>query len=300
MRKRLTGFIIGTLLFTLITGTAALASESNNGASSKAAEETKQTIAMEDAVKIAMEDAKAAETDAAVYKQIWEYSDNAEIFEIDFLIPGQMKFEYEIAADTGAILENDKEAWDANDDREYEGLTPGRTTDYEKAAKALEEAADTAFKDAGVKKDDVIICKQGTDFENGREVYVVEFLEEGKTKYEYEIATADGSIVFHEKELWEKEDDFEYQGLLHPETVTEKKDGESSAAISKTKAKEIALGDANLSENDVTITKCRLDYDDGAAKYEVEFRTPDGYEYEYEIDVETGKILDKDVELGDD
>ena len=70
MRKRLTGFIIGTLLFTLITGTAALASESNNGASSKAAEETKQTIAMEDAVKIAMEDAKAAETDAAVYKQI--------------------------------------------------------------------------------------------------------------------------------------------------------------------------------------------------------------------------------------
>ena len=43
-----------------------------------------------------------------------------------------------------------------------------------------------------------------------------------------------------------------------------------------------------------------MDYDDGAAKYEVEFRTPDGYEYEYEIDVETGKILDKDVELGDD
>ena len=299
MRKRLTGFIIGTLLFTLITGTAALASESNNGASSKAAEETKQTIAMEDAVKIAMEDAKAAETDAAVYKQIWEYSDNAEIFEIDFLIPGQMKFEYEIAADTGAILENDKEAWDANDDREYEGLTPGRTTDFEKTAKALEEAADTAFKDAGVKKDDVIICKQGTDFENGREVYVVEFLQEGKTKYEYEIAAADGAIVFREQEPWEAEDDFEYKGLLHPETVQENKDGEGTGKIPKTEAKEIALRDAGLSENDVTITKCRIDFDDGVEKYEVEFRTADGYEYEYEIDVETGKILDKDVELDD-
>ena len=299
MRKRLTGFIIGTLLFTLITGTAALASESNNGASSKAAEETKQTIAMEDAVKIAMEDAKAAETDAAVYKQIWEYSDNAEIFEIDFLIPGQMKFEYEIAADTGTILENDKEAWDANDDREYEGLTPGRTTDFEKTAKALEEAADTAFKDAGVKKDDVIICKQGTDFENGREVYVVEFLQEGKTKYEYEIAAADGAIVFREQEPWEAEDDFEYKGLLHPETVQENKDGEGTGKIPKTEAKEIALRDAGLSENDVTITKCRIDFDDGVEKYEVEFRTADGYEYEYEIDVETGKILDKDVELDD-
>ncbi|MBR3187064.1 MAG: PepSY domain-containing protein [Lachnospiraceae bacterium] len=299
MKKRLTGFIIGTLLFTLITGTAALASESNNGASSKAAEETKQTIAMEDAVKIAMEDAKAAETDAAVYKQIWEYSDNAEIFEIDFLIPGQMKFEYEIAADTGTILENDKEAWDANDDREYEGLTPGRKTDFEKAAKALEEAADTAFKDAGVKKDDVIICKQGTDFENGREVYVVEFLQEGNTKYEYEIAAADGAIVFREQEPWEAEDDFEYKGLLHPETVQENKDGEGTGKISKTEAKEIALRDAGLSENDVTITKCRIDFDDGVEKYEVEFRTADGYEYEYEIDVETGKILDKDVELDD-
>ena len=299
MRKRLTGFIIGTLLFTLITGTAALASESNNGASSKAAEVTKQTIAMEDAVKIAMEDAKASETDAAVYKQIWEYSDNAEIFEIDFLIPGQMKFEYEIAADTGTILENDKEAWDANDDREYEGLTPGRKTDFEKAAKALEEAADTAFKDAGVKKDDVIICKQGTDFENGREVYVVEFLQEGNTKYEYEIAAADGAIVFREQEPWEAEDDFEYKGLLHPETVQENKDGEGTGKISKTEAKEIALRDAGLSENDVTITKCRIDFDDGVEKYEVEFRTADGYEYEYEIDVETGKILDKDVELDD-
>lgn len=37
---------------------------------------------MEDAVNTALEDAKVADTDAAVYKQIWEYSDNAEIFEI--------------------------------------------------------------------------------------------------------------------------------------------------------------------------------------------------------------------------
>lgn len=33
-------------------------------------------------MKTALEDAKVADTDAAVYKQIWEYSDNTEIFEI--------------------------------------------------------------------------------------------------------------------------------------------------------------------------------------------------------------------------
>ena len=52
MRKKLTGFIVGTLLFTLITGTAAFASENNNGTSSNTADETKQSIVMEDAVKV--------------------------------------------------------------------------------------------------------------------------------------------------------------------------------------------------------------------------------------------------------
>ena len=248
MRKRLTGLIVGTMMFTLIAGTAVFASENSSGASANAADNQKQTVAMEDAVKTALEDAKVAETDAAVYKQIWGYSDNAEIYEIDFLVPGQMKYEYEIAADTGVILENDKENWEANDDLEYKGLTPGKKADAEQVTKALEEAAAAAFRDAGVNKDDVVIYKQGTDFENGREVYVVEFLQEGKTKFEYEIAAADGTIVFREQEPWEKEDDYEYQGLLHPETARDKKDGEGTGTISKTDAKEIALKDAGLSE----------------------------------------------------
>ena len=184
MRKKLTGFLVGTLMLTLVAGTAAFASENNGGASAKTAEKEKKAIEMEDAAKIALEDAKVTEADAVIYKRIWEYSDNAEIFEIDFLIPGQVKYEYEIAANTGEILENDKENWETDDDREYKDLTSDKTSDPEKVSKALEEAADTAIKDAGVKKEDVTICKLGTDYENGREVYVCEFLEEGKTMYE--------------------------------------------------------------------------------------------------------------------
>ena len=203
MKKKMTGFIVGTLMFTLIAGTAAFASESSNGTPSRAAEETKQTITIEDAAKIALEDAQVSETDVVIYKQIREYDDNMDVYEIDFFIPGQTKYEYEIAADTGKILENDKEAWEADDDREYAGLTAGKTEDPENVDKGLEEAVDKAIMDAGVKKEDVTICKKETD------------------------------------------------------------------------------------------------YDDGVEKYEVEFRTADGYEYEYEIDVKTGKILDKDVELDD-
>ena len=54
-----------------------------------------------------------------------------------------------------------------------------------------------------------------------------------------------------------------------------------------------------IPEQDVTIRKCKLDFDDGVKLYDVEFRNAEGYEYEYEIDAGTGKILDKDVELDD-
>lgn len=298
MRKKLTGLIVGTLMLTMIGGTAAFAAESGSAAAG-AADQGKQAITIEDAVKTALEDAKVAEGDAAVYKRIWAYSDNAEIYEIDFLIPGQTKYEYEIAVATGEILEHDKENWEADDDREYKGLTAGKAVNADKETKALADAAEAAFKDAGLTKDDVTIYKQGTDFENGREVYVVEFLQEGKTKYEYEIAADDGSIVFHEQEMWEKEDDYEYQGLLHPETAQEEKSGENAGEITKADAKRIALEDAGLAEQDVTIKKCKLDFDDGVKMYDVEFRNAEGYEYEYEIDAATGKILDKDVELDD-
>ena len=64
MRKKLTGLIVGTLMLTLIGGTAAFAAETG-GTSAGAAGQDKQTVAIEDAVKTALEDAKVAEGDAA-------------------------------------------------------------------------------------------------------------------------------------------------------------------------------------------------------------------------------------------
>ena len=51
--------------------------------------------------------------------------------------------------------------------------------------------------------------------------------------------------------------------------------------------------------SDVTFTKCKKDTDDGVVKYEVEFRTNDGVDYEYDIKVADGTIIDKDVDVDD-
>lgn len=301
MKKRVAGFIAGALMVTMISGTAVFAADSTAKNQANDAGEKNVPVTMEEAVEIALKDAEVRDTDAAVYKKVWDYGDNTEKYEISFIIPGKMGYEYEIEVATGRILENDKENWEAEDDREFAGLTAGKTTDPDEAQKALEAAESAAFKDAGVTAADVIVSKRGSDYENGKEVYVVDFLQEGKTKYEYEIAAADGAIVSREQEPWEKEDDLEYNGLLHPETVTEeKKTTGNDAGITNTEAKEIALKDSGLSEEEVNVTKCRIDIDDGVEKYEVEFRTADGVEYEYEIDIATGKILDKDVERDDD
>lgn len=59
--------------------------------------------------------------------------------------------------------------------------------------------------------------------------------------------------------------------------------------------KAAALADAGLSEEDVTFTKMKLDYDHGRAYYDIEFFTADT-EYDYEIDAYTGAVGEKSVE----
>lgn len=55
-------------------------------------------------------------------------------------------------------------------------------------------------------------------------------------------------------------------------------------------AKEIALRHAGLTAGEVTGLRAEYDRDDGRPEFEVEFRH-NGWEYEYEIHAETGRIL---------
>ena len=55
-------------------------------------------------------------------------------------------------------------------------------------------------------------------------------------------------------------------------------------------AKDIALKNANLTNDQVTFTEVKLDIENGIQKYELEFYN-NNKEYSYEIDANTGKIL---------
>ena len=72
--------------------------------------------------------------------------------------------------------------------------------------------------------------------------------------------------------------------------------------IKEEKAKQIALDDANLKENEVSELSTELDYNDednnGNAIYEVSFKHGQ-QEFDYDIDANTGIILNKNVEIDD-
>lgn len=77
------------------------------------------------------------------------------------------------------------------------------------------------------------------------------------------------------------------------EKATEKPTEVIKTVIGKDKAKSIALEHAGLSADKVTGLKAELDKDD--SKYEVEFRY-NNYEYDYDIDAYSGKVLKNDKE----
>ncbi len=72
----------------------------------------------------------------------------------------------------------------------------------------------------------------------------------------------------------------------------------SDATISNDEAIKIALDKAQLTKEDILGLHCELDYDNGMLKYEVEF-SDKKYDYDCEINAESGKILHFEKELDD-
>ena len=69
--------------------------------------------------------------------------------------------------------------------------------------------------------------------------------------------------------------------------------------ISRDQALEASLKHAGLRKDQLDfVKKCELDYEHGRKIYEVTFYK-DGYEYEYDIDAESGKVLKFEKELDD-
>ena len=71
-----------------------------------------------------------------------------------------------------------------------------------------------------------------------------------------------------------------------------------NGGITEQEAKNIAAGNAGGTEEQIQYITVKQDWDDGRARYEVEF-TVAGVEYDYELDASDGRILSADSEVID-
>lgn len=71
-----------------------------------------------------------------------------------------------------------------------------------------------------------------------------------------------------------------------------------NGGITEQEAKNIATGNAGVTEEQIQYITVKQDWDDDRARYEVEF-TAAGVEYDYELDASDGRILSADSEVID-
>lgn len=142
----------------------------------------------------------------------------------------------------------------------------------------LEQAKDAALTNAGLEASQVTFTKAELDYDDGRDVYDIEFVT-SVMKYEYEIKADDYSVLEMSKEAIEQ--------------IGE--NGQRTDLITLEEAKAIALSYVEISEEEISYTKLELEYDDGIAEYEVEFYAG-GKEYSLTIDAVSGVVSEMEME----
>ena len=133
-----------------------------------------------------------------------------------------------------------------------------------------EEALNIALQKANVTRDDATVLSTNKK----RNKYEVEF-HDSQYEYDVEVNMNTGEVIEFEKDV------------LDGNII---KNEESNKQITLDEAKTVALNHLNLTANDVTFTKNKLDLENGISIYELEFFTNDT-EYEVDVNVYTQEIV---------
>ena len=248
-------------------------------------------IGEEKAKMVALERAGVTERELLLYKIGMDTHNGTMVYDVEFTTYSY-EFDCDVNAKTGEIVKFEKE---------YNGGAPAVSAQPDTAQPntnqtageiTVEEAKTIALNHAGVKAADATFIQAKRDYDNGRSVYEIEFVVasgKGYLEYDYDIATADGSIVSF---------DYDIEGYAAPVTAKPAAT-QAKGSITVEEAKTIALNHAGLTADAVTFVKAKQDYDDGRLVYEIEFVTTSGngyLEYDYEIDAATGNILSYDYD----
>lgn len=248
-----------------------------------------KTIGMDKGVNVALQDAGFKAENVSNLSAHYDTEDGTSVYEVSFTANG-FDYEYIIKASNGKILEADRDAVKVSAPKDTKTEQPAKSeTTSSGDGISLKEAKNIALKHAGISSSKATFVKAKKDYEDGIQVYEIEFYS-GNTEYDYEIRVSNGEIISYDKDI---------ENYSIPSKNSGSSQTPSSNYIGVDKAKSIALKDAGLSSSSVTFTKAKLDREDGVRVYEIEFFTSDK-EYEYEINASSGKIRDKDVEFNDD
>lgn len=244
-------------------------------------------ITADEAIGIAFEHAGVSENEAVleIGSPELDKDDKVPHYSVDFTANG-FEYDYEIGLD-GSIIESDKEAEDDNraetDPASNVNQESKKTEESKTEAKgfiSIDSAKNAALKHAGLKASDVEFKEAKLDKDDRIAHYDIKFVSNG-IEYEYEINAQSGKVGEFSKERYFEE--------------KTKAPVDKSAFISEDEAKSIAFKRAGVNASDVSRIKCVLDTDDMFAHYEIEFISG-VYEYEFDINAKTGKIIESDKE----
>lgn len=269
----------------LLTGTALMLAAALAGCGNTPAADQTAKISMEQAQTAALDAANIEAADADISSATLSEVAGVTCYKVEFTA-GDHAYSYSINAENGEVLEmssRDKNAAPA-DSTQTDTTASGATTTPAQTAPntntstgAVDEAKaqEIAFAHAGVKAADATITKSKLDYDDGRQIYEIEWYANG-AKYDYEIAVATGEVISSGYEA---------------KTVV---GTGNSATVSEATAKQTALARVSgAAEKD--IYEWELDYDDGRPEYEGKI-IYDGAEYEFTIDAASGTITEWDSE----
>ena len=148
-----------------------------------------------------------------------------------------------------------------------------------------EEAKQIALSHAGFTSDQVTFIKSGLDRDNGRLNYDVEFYTHDKKEYDYGIDPYSGEVL---------DVDYDAEYYTHSDSADGSQGTTTGNSITSDEAKKIALAKVP-GATDSDIREFKSDYDNGRLEYEGKIYY-EKKEYEFEIDGNTGEILEWDVE----
>lgn len=135
------------------------------------------------------------------------------------------------------------------------------------------QAQSIALSHAGVTEADLVFIEAKRDFDDGQEIYEVEFFTSGGTEYNYDIRVSDGSVIKYDYET--------KTAQTNPQPGT--------GMLSEDQARQAVLD--RVPGAPAAAVSLHLDEDDGRMEYEGELKH-DGMKYEFKIDAYSGSILE--------